>query len=171
MSDALQANDNALSLALGIIHHKTLEGKWVANLSGENNLKGSYKEALTSKARTFATAKPDHSVQRNIGIGKCGKTVFVSGIGENIQAKELWRFCKGKGRVKDIVLPKKRDKNNRRFGFLVMESANDAMNLIKSAHGSRLGDNILSFKPAREGDKKGIDRNGSKTSSNVGQPQ
>lgn len=46
-------------------------------------------------------------------------TIYVSGIPEKAKAKELWHFfSKAAGKIKDIILPKKRDKNNGRFGFV-----------------------------------------------------
>lgn len=142
----MRGDDNALSLALGLIYHKTLNVKGATKALGADKLKDTYKEALSRGAENFEVAKPSQIAKRNKGMGKNGKTVFGSGIGENTQAKELWRFYKGIGKVKDIALPKKRDKNNRRFGFMVIESADEAMKLIRLAHGSRLGKSILSLR-------------------------
>lgn len=47
--------------------------------------------------------------------------------------------------------------NNNRFGFVVVESEDEARSLIKVANGSRLGDFKICLSFAKRGHKKGIE--------------
>lgn len=57
-------------------------------------------------------------------------TIFVSYLPENALLKDLWSFFKKLGSIKDIILPKKKDKYGRRFGFIKARSREEAANVL-----------------------------------------
>lgn len=126
LKDALEGCDKAISLALGVIHHKTL----VTQTQGQK----SFKEVLISSSKS-----PPNTTIPNIPPSKApsthkpekgNKCIFFSGIPENTQTKELWGFFRKLGKFKDIILPRKRDKFNNRYGFLHTASIYDAEKLL-----------------------------------------
>lgn len=58
-------------------------------------------------------------------------TIFISGTPEVAKARELWQFFQKAGNIKDIILPKKRDKNNRRIGFVKVHKEGDVGKIMK----------------------------------------
>lgn len=61
--------------------------------------------------------------------------VFITSFGEEMQARELCKFLKGKGKIRDIILPKRRDKNNMRDGFVMLNNEEEARKIIKASNG------------------------------------
>lgn len=45
-------------------------------------------------------------------------TLFFTGFEDDVKAVDLWKTLKQIGRIKDIILPRKRDIYNKRFGFI-----------------------------------------------------
>lgn len=59
-------------------------------------------------------------------------TIFVSRIPDESSARDIWEFFKLGGDIKDIILPKKRDKWNKRFGFVITKSELEAGAIISN---------------------------------------
>lgn len=66
-------------------------------------------------------------------------TIFFSSFSENILAKDVWQFFEKGGRIKDIILPKRRDRNNNIFGFVLLDKGEDGLKFIASMKGKKLG--------------------------------
>lgn len=149
--DAQKGDDKALSLALGQIHHKSL-GRGEKE---HTDLGNSYKDALlsgkvsdTSLPKILDAAKSGRNKQEvRDPVEKVNKTLFISGFGE--QAKQLWELFKKQCRVRDIILPRKRDRYNKRFGFVVLFEQEDANRLIQTLNGRSMGKDKLYVSKAR----------------------
>lgn len=135
-SDVLKGIDKAISLALGIIHHKTLESKKVQMDRGVEPNK-SYKVALLYAPNHFENFNP--VARASVDKLQCKRSLFFTGFNDKLSAAEIWKFFKTKGRLRDIILPKSIDKYNKRFGFVVVESEDDARALIKTVNGMHIG--------------------------------
>ncbi|KAK1388481.1 hypothetical protein POM88_016659 [Heracleum sosnowskyi] len=61
------------------------------------------------------------------------KTIFMVNIHQEAKTSALWNFFKRCGNIKDIILPKKRDKNNKRIGFIKTSSELEAGIIISNA--------------------------------------
>lgn len=61
-----------------------------------------------------------------------GCTIFVTKIPDTASTMEIWDYFKQKGKILDIVLPKKRDKCNNRIGFVKTESELEAGVIISN---------------------------------------
>uniref|UniRef100_A0A175YJP2 RRM domain-containing protein n=1 Tax=Daucus carota subsp. sativus TaxID=79200 RepID=A0A175YJP2_DAUCS len=137
LRDAFRGNCRAISLALGQIHHHSLEPK-----NGKmHSVTSPYMEALLKESRMDMT--PRKRI-RTVSSPQTKKThsVFFSGIQEASQPIALWQHFKKAGRVKDIILPKKRDKNGNRYGFLIMENGREVDQII-----SKLSGKLFDSKP------------------------
>lgn len=84
--------------------------------------------------------------------------LFFVGVPLETQAKELWACFKKFGLIKDIILPKKRDRNNRRYGFVKLESRMVALQFLNSTKGLIIGNNRIYFSFARRKSTRSIDR-------------
>lgn len=106
--EVARGNDKEISHALGLIHHRSSQGP--------ENAKKTYIEAILS-------SKP--SIPKKIIALECYKekgprvSKFFSGFLEDTQVKELYRLLKREANIRDIILPKRRDKRNKRYGFIV----------------------------------------------------
>lgn len=60
-------------------------------------------------------------------------TIFISKIPIDTTAKELWELFNGCGKVFDIILPRKRDKYNNRYGFVKTSNEEEAGKMISNA--------------------------------------
>lgn len=118
---AMDGDDKSVSLALGIIHHKTLvQCNWVKD-HYKNGKVGSYKAALLSQSEQIK--KNGQNTGTPTRKGNNTNIVLFTGFGEEVQVKDIWKHCKEKTKVKDIILPRRRrDRNNRRYGFIVTEN-------------------------------------------------
>lgn len=58
-------------------------------------------------------------------------TIFVLNLPQTVMAREVWRYFGYKEDIVDIILPKKRDRNGNRFGFLKVRNMRIAENIIK----------------------------------------
>lgn len=141
---AQQGDDKALSLALGIIHHKSLEINKSLGISTEKLKKNkkpdkSYKEALLHKPElsTEVVSPPTSNISSGPVVrDPKTKTIFFTGFKDSTTAKEIWIFFKKAGEIRDIILPRKKDKNNKRYGFVVLKNLVVAGKLIESLNGT-----------------------------------
>lgn len=103
--------------------------------------KKTFKEVLLSEV---LIATQNHVIY-NVAGQRCqlaSNTVFISNIPSNALAVDIWGFFKRVCRVLDIVLPKRRDKNGVRLGFLKLRSKSEADAVIKNLNGKMFqGDN------------------------------
>lgn len=109
---------------LGIIHHKSLETSTAKSKSFKVILVSSH-ATKTSQPIHHHKPKPTKTIQEN-------KCIYLSGIPENTQTKDIWSFFKKLGKFKDVTLPRKRDKFNNRYGFIHTENKLEAEELIKA---------------------------------------
>lgn len=67
-------------------------------------------------------------------------TGFISNIPDSAQLKDFWLLFKKEGRIKDIVLPQNRDRNNKRYGFVKVFEKKMLERLISKYNGHFLKD-------------------------------
>ncbi|KAK1379692.1 hypothetical protein POM88_026436 [Heracleum sosnowskyi] len=88
---------------------------------------GQREEEWTTVKTRLKPKNPSKAVQKE------ATTIFLANIPVNAQAKALWDFFKKCGKVNDIILPRKRDKNNRRYGFIKTDNELEAGILVNNA--------------------------------------
>lgn len=108
LEDVLKGDDKAVSLALEVIHHKTL--------SQSHSGPKTFKEIMCNQQQTTTIAVSKRRAASPIQVNS---NIFFSGIPDNITLKELWSIYKKSGTFKDIVLPRMRDRFNHMFGFII----------------------------------------------------
>lgn len=59
-------------------------------------------------------------------------TIFISNIPSEASARDIWEFFKMGGTIKDIILPKRRDRRNNRYGFVKTTSELEADKIISN---------------------------------------
>lgn len=59
-------------------------------------------------------------------------TIFISNIPSEASARDIWEFFKMGGTIKDIILPKRRDRRNHRYGFVKTTSELEAGKIISN---------------------------------------
>lgn len=64
-------------------------------------------------------------------INRSNDTIFITNFPTNCNPKEAWLFFKHFGQIKDIILPRKRDRNNNRICFVKTPNKYKAMEAIK----------------------------------------
>lgn len=138
--DAMKGSDKALSLALGQIHHKTLP-----NLPPKPPLK-TYKEALQSPVKKLPEKEmpppkfaPTKMAAANTSATSGKVSIFFTGFDETIHARELWQMFKKAGTVKDIILPRRKDRFGNKFGFVIASNFQEAEKIIGVLNGRRCG--------------------------------
>ena len=151
LRDALQGDDKALSLALGQIHHHSLDSKLQAKSPPLGSDSSSYREALLKEG----AKKPVQRSRKGV-FNQAPKThkkvhsVFFSGIQDSDHPKNLWLFFKKAGKIKDLILPKKKDKNGNRYGFIIMENEEEVSSIISKLSGKFFGSARLRLAKAKD---------------------
>ncbi|KAL1831605.1 hypothetical protein ACET3Z_001256 [Daucus carota] len=120
--DAMFGNDKGVSLAPGQIHHKTLP------IEGDKVFEKSFKEVLVSSPKKMCRHGPYGAIKRSLATLQKGG---------------------GGGVVKDIILPRKRDRFGNRIGFLVSSSHEEAQNIIANLNGRIIGSCVLYLAEAK----------------------
>lgn len=139
--------------ALNQIHWRSLkirsfeDGKGLPSKDGKNLHRKSYleiaKEALVkpnNAKRMVSGYKNTGSWQQVLGARKTstqkrfgeGCTIFISKIPEQTLAKDIWDLFKSNGEVVDVILSRKKDKFNNRFGFVKTTNEEEAGKLISN---------------------------------------
>lgn len=77
-------------------------------------------------------------------------TGFITNLPESAELKDLWTLFKKEGRIKDIILPHRRDKNNNRYGFVKVFNEETLERLICSFNGYKLKDKKIFVNWARK---------------------
>ncbi|WOG92472.1 hypothetical protein DCAR_0311741 [Daucus carota subsp. sativus] len=158
--DAMNNNEKALSLAVGQIHHKTLP----------EDTK-SFKEAVLSppptQAPKFLQVKQNLPPRTSPIRGPC--SIFFTGIDDVVNVATLWQLFKKAGAIKDIIMPRKRDKFGNRFGFVVAQNEREAEKIIGHLNGRNQGRNTLYLAKTKR--KPGTKLSHSPTKSNPPQRQ
>ncbi|KAL1832374.1 hypothetical protein ACET3Z_002025 [Daucus carota] len=60
-------------------------------------------------------------------------TIFLHGIPNDAEGKDIWNLFQNCGKILDIILPRKRDKIGKRFGFIKTTSEREAGNKEKES--------------------------------------
>ncbi|KAL1808097.1 hypothetical protein ACET3Z_025087 [Daucus carota] len=162
LKDALQGNDKALSLALGQIHFHSLDNREADAQKRDNGEQKSFKEILleqhTEKIQEEIVKDslkgPNKKIKHwdNYGIKKrkSEHSVFFTGFSDHCHTKDLWKLFKRAGKIKDIILPQKRDKFGNRFGFLIMENEAAVQAIIKQLNTTPTTQGTLYLSKAKE---------------------
>ncbi|KAL1811947.1 hypothetical protein ACET3Z_022012 [Daucus carota] len=126
-----------LRMASNQAHYKSLR-----NMEAEKSyLEKSYLEATLNKGKQkIIQSDEDEEGWQQVKNKKKGKkvpvqspfTIYISGIPENASAKKIWEFFTRHGEILDIILPRRRDKNNRRFGFVKVPDARTLESLMNT---------------------------------------
>lgn len=150
--DAMKGSDKALSLALGQIHHKTLEGSSNVQVSSQSQNKASYKNTLLHGggkahpiprvASPLASSRSDLPQKKNV--------VFFTGIDVGIHLGDLWQIFKKEGHIKDVILPRRRDRYGNRIGFVVTTNFTEGEKIIKALNGKLVKNTHLYLSWAKE---------------------
>lgn len=93
-------------------YKQTLVGNKDDNTSKNSNLDGK-RSSINEEGWTLVQ-------RRKRGIKSSDKslfTIFMYNVPFDVPAKSMWSELKGCGKIIDIILPRKRDKRNRRIGF------------------------------------------------------
>lgn len=138
-----EGREDAIWKALEQIHNNSLdqgdvEKKGVCNEGNQRNVRdekggrvGEEKEKVDEDGEWKTVS---YSRKRNIK----GSTIYVVGIADKALAKDIWKvFCEV-GNVKDIVLPKKRDRFGNRIGFVKTSNLETGRKLIERFDGVTL---------------------------------
>ena len=142
--EAMLRNEKAISSALGVIHHKSLDCCLPpSSIGGEIKNGKSYKEALPES--TFLN-KPEvvfllqSGQKKGAKVNSPGpsKTLFLYRFSENTKVEDMWGSLKREERVLDIVLPKKKDRFGKIYGFVVMKNAEEASSLLRKCNAKSL---------------------------------
>lgn len=159
-----QGSDAAISEALKKIHLRSLPNKEKRAMYSQENLAvkehlkillgsnktsnmevKSYAEAVKSSTLFSNTTESSKPLS---GTRKFPYSIFIYNLPWNATVKEIWSYFKNLGVIRDIVLPKKGDKYNKRFDFLIPSSREEAFRLIdKCNRSSCMGSEILQTKP------------------------
>lgn len=150
LRDALNGDDRAMSLALGQIHHHTLENTNLRRHQGHTR-PVSFRDVLQKEGewQTVQKRKKPKTVPQTAKDKELRKCVFFTGIGEDHKPKDLWQYFKKAGNIKDLILPRRKDRNGNRFGFLVMENAQEVSSIIRKLTNSTLGSTKLYLAKAK----------------------
>lgn len=81
---------------------------------------------------------------------KSPKTIFTYNLPENYSAKDIWSFYKRKGDIRDVILPKQKDKYNKRYGFVIPSDMNNGLSLLNNKNGAKLRGHTLKAKWAKQ---------------------
>ena len=164
LRDALAGDDKAVSMALGQIHHHSLS-------LNSDRPKSPYKEALLQSPKAHSgnletarkeyapegykdrvskvsppprTSPPRSGNSANRGVGhKYANSIFFTGMSSETRVVDIWQHFKKAGRIRDIILPRKRDRFGNRIGFAITHSESEAEGIIRSLQGSKIGSNKL----------------------------
>lgn len=148
--------DRDISLALVQIHECSLYGDrnkgvnnadW--NTKGGNKFKRSFAQVLKEPSMG-----QHHRRIKTVDIGKrevepTQAKLFFTNIPEEVKVTGLWKTFKRFGQVKDIHLPRKRDRYGKRFGFVILSNIQEAMNILYKKNEVHLEGNQLSLDWAR----------------------
>ncbi|WOH12354.1 hypothetical protein DCAR_0831856 [Daucus carota subsp. sativus] len=158
LKDALGGNDKALSLALGQIHHHTLTGDHASTKPLPQSPSQTFREALLkNSARPSPTVKrsppPKSQSSRKKGDMAPKSSIFFTELDDSLHMKDLWSLFKKEGKIRDIILPRKRDKFGNRFGFLLVSDEKQADNIISALNGKLIGSRKLYLAKAKGAQK------------------
>lgn len=73
-------------------------------------------------------------------------TIFVAKIPSKAKAREVWDFFKRAGKVLDIILPRKRDVNGNRIGFVKVDTDKVARGIMEKVGSKKLLGSKLDLK-------------------------
>ncbi|KAL1825991.1 hypothetical protein ACET3Z_012769 [Daucus carota] len=158
LKDALGGNDKALSLALGQIHHHSLTGDHASTKPLPQSPSQTFREALLkNSARPSPTVKrsppPNSQSSRKKGDMAPKSSIFFTELDDSLHMKDLWSLFKKEGKIRDIILPRKRDKFGNRFGFLLASDEKQADNIISALNGKLIGSRKLYLAKAKGAQK------------------
>lgn len=102
---------------------------------------GKMRSKYQSYAETLESGRKDNPYQ-NPGLNRV--SVMIHNIPPQAKAKELWSFFDKENMILDIILPKRRDVNNFRIGFILVNTLYHVKRLITAYNGTSLmGHNLL----------------------------
>ncbi|WOH04087.1 hypothetical protein DCAR_0623493 [Daucus carota subsp. sativus] len=151
-----------IKMALNHIHYNSLrESRTIRNMKAmlgnnkeEDKLKNqgvdmhdgksklNFKNALVYQGgqKQWVQKEKQESVNKS---AKSGSTVFVHNLSVNTSKLEIWKFMRKWGRIQDCITPVKRDKWGKRYGFVKLQTTNEAENFIKGINGKMLVGNTI----------------------------
>lgn len=89
-------------------------------LKDDNSQLHNTSSTVLHRAKTF-----ERSIQSKL---------FFTNLHEDVSLIELWKKFKSVGRVRDIILPKKRDRFGKRFKFVLASNYHEASNIMSNKH-------------------------------------
>lgn len=128
--------DTEISKALQQIHFKSLAVQstagWNAFIPASINrfTKGSFADVARMKASSeVQKAKPKDRVPKQTDWFE-SKTLFFTNLVEEVSLKDVWKIFKQHGIISDVILPKKKDKFGKRFGFVTAKNNLEARRIL-----------------------------------------
>lgn len=100
------------------------------------------------KNSVTSTHKQTNFLRDNVSVD----TIFVSNIPNDALTKDIWSFFKKFESIKDIILPRKRDKYGK-YSFLKIRTSEKAGKLLNLINGKQLMGHTLKVDMARPKNK------------------
>lgn len=128
-----------LSYSKKVTHGKSYAEAVLAPLQQRSEVLGN---AYEQKKNPSLEGEEDWTVVRNrkrkvqkekVEVEKDWHTIFLYNIPEKTRAKEVWECLRNTGIIMDVILPRKRDKKNKRYGFVKTTSELEAGTIILNA--------------------------------------
>ncbi|WOH10496.1 hypothetical protein DCAR_0729965 [Daucus carota subsp. sativus] len=136
--------DKDISEALRQIHSNSLR----ISIEEKMKCKSSYLEAAKSN-RTTAVPKVIPLSNKKSPVPLRWDSLFFTGF-EGVSVGDIWKGIKQVARIKDIVIPKRLDKYNKKFGFIKPSSVEDANRLLQVSNQLVLGGRCVRIERARD---------------------
>ena len=76
-------------------------------------------------------------------------SVMVINLPSEASVRDIWLFFNKQRKIKDIILSRKRDRNNNRIGFLIVDSKQVGDLIVSSFNGRKMGRYQLVVKMAQ----------------------
>lgn len=157
LAEAMKGEDFYINRALFQIHSGSLGHKDNSSVKLQNSFSilspvssiqmrdsKTFKEVLlTDVSSSKVRGKQITSPRSRLNQNQEKNTVFVANIPLETLAKEAWAFFKRVGKVLDVILPRKRDKYGRRYGFVKCRNSLEASSFINKLNGKMFGKNKL----------------------------
>lgn len=70
-------------------------------------------------------------------------TLFVHNLPENLNTLAIWNFMRKWGRILDCIMPVRKDKLGKRYGFINLQTIGEAENFIKGINRKMLVGNVI----------------------------
>lgn len=99
----------------------------------QNQTKRQYASVQEKDRQEWTVVRNKRTIKKVRMESKTLHTIFLHNIPDKVSAKDMWDCLRNTGEVLDIILPRKRDKKNKRYGFVKTTSELEAGKIILNA--------------------------------------